>query len=151
MLVSSQRRVVSSPSTTDDAGFTLIELLVVMIVIGILAAIAIPLFVSQRAKAHDASTKADVSHLAKEIATYFVDGSGTLALDFTAVPGSVVVADGAGFSTTVNLTNGTARPATGAFNNLNSPSAWCVSLTDADGSVNDFKYTAQAGLGTGTC
>ena len=76
-----------------DDGFTLIELLVVMIIIGILASIAIPVFLSQRAKAHDASTKADVSHLAKEVATYFVDGTAS-PLDFTRRPGSVVVSDG---------------------------------------------------------
>src|SRR6478672_5577895 len=62
-------------SEENEGGFTLIELLVVMIIIGILAAIAIPVFLSQRKKAQDSAAKADISTIGKEIATYYVDGT----------------------------------------------------------------------------
>lgn len=121
-----------------------------MIIIGVLAAIAIPLLLTQRAKAHDTSTKADVTNLGKEVATYFVDGNGAVSLDFSAKPGWVVVTDGV-FSSDVRLTNGTAIPTSGAYSNLNDEGGWCVSLTDSGGLNKNYKYTAVDGLEVGTC
>jgi type IV pilus assembly protein PilA len=56
-----------------EGGFTLIELLVVIIIIGILAAIAIPVFLNQRKKGYDAGVKSDLRNAATAEETYLTD------------------------------------------------------------------------------
>jgi len=66
-----------------EEGFTLIELLVVIIIIGILAAIAIPVFLSQRKKGYDASVKSDLRNAATVEETYITDQSAYTAAVIT--------------------------------------------------------------------
>jgi type IV pilus assembly protein PilA len=65
----------------EEKGFTLIELLVVILIIGILAAIAIPSFINQRSKGQDAVAKSDVRTAQTAEETYFTDNQA-----YTATP-----------------------------------------------------------------
>ena len=68
---------------TGQEGFTLIELLVVVIIIGLLAAIAIPAFLGQRNKANDAAAKSLVRNGATAMEAYFSDGNTYVGADAT--------------------------------------------------------------------
>jgi type IV pilus assembly protein PilA len=147
-----------------EGGFTLIELLVVMIIIGILAAIAIPVFLNQRKKAQDSAAKADVSTLGKEVATYYVDGTGST------LTGAMAITNPSGRY----LLNVTATGSVAAVTNqdLGKASAnvvlnaqqfvdgthWCVSVVNdqgdkakTSGTSGGYKYSAKDGLAQGIC
>jgi type IV pilus assembly protein PilA len=96
-----------------EEGFTLIELLVVMIIIGILAAIAIPVFLSQRQKGYDASVKSDLRTIANELESYNTDaqayptGAITVAAGVATIgtdPTTIRVSTGNSFTYILNST-----------------------------------------------
>ena len=76
---------------TNRRGFTLIELLIVVVIIGILAAIAIPKFANTKEKAYLAAMKSDLRNLATTEETYASDNNGyygdEVQVDFTGSAG----------------------------------------------------------------
>ena len=126
-----------------DQGFTLIELLVVMIIIGILAAIAIPVFLNQRAKARETSAKSDVSTIGKELSAFYVDGGKDLTVvtaskEYQIKDGATIVTKGA--MSADNVATGTATAA-GTF---------CVQVSTAKSGDSIWAFT-EKGLVKANC
>ncbi len=69
------RVATSDDKAADEQGFTLIELLVVIVILGILAAVAIPTYLAQRDKANAADSISNLRNVAVVAETYFIDAA----------------------------------------------------------------------------
>ena len=122
----------------DSKGFTLIELMIVIAIIGILAAIAIPNFISYRNKAYCSAAESDANNIAAGIADYF------------AVPARVT-ALGASDATLAKASGGLGLE----MSNLNTATiggnidAITIAVTDVSGRCPQDYRTSQSDVWTG--
>lgn len=123
----------------DETGFTLIELLVVIVIIGILAAVAIPVFLSQRQRGADAAAKADLRQIAQSEESYLVDKG-----SYATLPVLLLNEDGIRLSRSVTVT----------LLAYSGSASYCLSAVNAASGLTWVYDSAGGGLqprGTTTC
>ena len=137
----------------EESGFTLVELLVVMLIIGLLAAIAIPAFFNQRDKAYDANAKEQARTAETAMETFATDNGGV----YTGVnPGALVTIENS-LSSTVSTTRPYITAAAAAGSNdkgwtltVHSPKTNNDFTIARDATTSQLTFTCTSG-GTAGC
>jgi type IV pilus assembly protein PilA len=134
-------RKLSERMHNEEKGFTLIELLVVILIIGILAAIALPAFLGQRAKGQDSEAKSNVRNVVSHMESCYATEQDYT--DCTATHSDIT-------GTGITVVNG-APTANSSEVGVSGQDSDSFTLVGASKAGNTFTYTKNGGTVTKSC
>jgi type IV pilus assembly protein PilA len=134
-----------------DKGFTLIELLVVVVIIGVLVAIAVPVYLNYRQGAADKAAQSDLRGAVSAIEQFYTDNANNYPADIASTTGTngkvTLPAIGTGTAGVITLSDGTSIQ----LDNVSAAAGYIACTTNANGSANRvYVYNSGSTAGSGS-